>query len=309
MQSDKRTSTQRPASDEPPKSIFEDNAKHSALQRRAAAIREMTQSSAPETVDHSGAGVVHEILETAAAQPGPYQPTEQEQIALAQYEKLVANAPLVPRFKFEYSRGEMCLEFDHPDRVVAKKLLMVALGIVNPESYASLISRLIDVTGADREINVTGAEQKQVAALNGMLAFIISERPENETEAKLFTQVAITEWMLSDNARESCQIQHKIDAACDTHPSRVKPLDPWEQANQKFLVEALARKEAVVRAYEKLAVIQIKHFNLLFHRDALKARDPSREPHTVARSGVGTNHTDQAVSGSKVLQLRSGVKS
>jgi hypothetical protein len=308
MQSDKRTSTQRPASDEPSKSIFEDNAKHSALQRRAAAIREMTQSSDPETVDHSGAAVVPKIVETAAAQPGPYQPTEQEQIALAQYEKRMANAPPVPRFTFEHDCKGMRLEFDHPDPVMAKKLFMVALGIVDPESYASLISQLISVTDADQEPGTT-PEQKKVAALNGMLAFIISERPENETEAKLFTQVAITDWMLKNNARESCQIQHKIDAACDTHPSRVKSPDPWEQANQKFLVEALARKEAAVRAYEKLTAIQIQHFNILFRRDALKARDPSRERHTVARSGVGTNHTDQAVSGSKVLHLRSGVKS
>jgi hypothetical protein len=256
-----------------------------------------------------------QVLDTTKAPPTPppYEQSAQEQLYLARHERREGRMPPAPRFKFEHDYRGMRLTIDHPDLVTAEKLLMEALGTADPAFFAGLEQQLFDLTG--------GESEDEVKALNFVLSYIISGRPEDELETMHLFEMAIVHMALKRNAKEAFRLQRSIDSVLTnrrrSHPLPVKTRDPVEQPNEKFLAEALACKDTALRAVEKLARVHAQQLMALpryriaktIAKKLAASQDvSSKRPINDNSGGNKDSAADQPESGSKVVPLR-GAKS
>ena len=166
-----------------------------------------------------------------------------------------------------------------------------------------------------------GDDEEEVTALNFVLSYIISGRPEDELETMHLFEMAIVDMALKRNVKEAFRLQRSIDVVYTnrrrSHPLPVKTRDPLEQPNEKFLTEALACKDTAHRAIEKLARAHTNQLMALPRYRIAKAiakklaasEDVSSKQLINDNSGSDKDGAaDQPESSSKVVRLR-GVKS
>jgi hypothetical protein len=318
-----RSDPENGASVRPPKGVPPSQApgqhEHNQASVGAGADQVLNATESPPTPPpHKPTAVeagADQVLDTTKAPPTPppYEPTAQEQIYLAGQERRKGSMPPAPRFNFEHDYRGMRLTTDHPDPVIAKKLLMEALGTADPAFCAGLEQQLIDL--------VDGEDEEGVEDLNFLLSYIVAGRPEDELETMHLADAAILQLALKRLAKEAFRIERSIDAALknqNRRPSPVKPRDPFEQQNDKFLTEALAIKEANHRGIAKLAQVRTRQLTALLDYRIKKAfakklaalEDVSCDrPINVNSGGDRGSTADQPVLSSKVVPLRRRVKS
>jgi hypothetical protein len=266
---------------------------------RASIAREILQSSADQ---------VRKTVETSPA-PTPYKAPDKEREYLAKQAKRSASAPPVPAFELKSDYGGMRFKTDHPDPMTAQKLLMEGLGTANPVFYAGLQRRLISLMDPD--------DEEGVEALNFVLSTVVGAKPEDEQETMMLVEIAVMDLSFLQNAKDAFRLSRRVRVMLDdrSRPSRMKPKDPFEQENDKFVNEAAALLDTYHRAMEKIArTCAQMRLSLQRYRVSKKIADNFTESEDMSRdlptkSGADRNRTDKAASGSEVVQLRQRVKS
>ena len=116
------------------------------------------------------------------SQDTEYQPTEQEKSALINQLNRRAASPEAPRIKVVKDEHGPAIDIDHPDRAIAYRLLMEALGTSNSDFLSGLLSQLANCGSRDGKIDESG--------LNFMLSVIKDIKPRDQLEAMLAAQMA-----------------------------------------------------------------------------------------------------------------------
>ena len=111
-----------------------------------------------------------------------YQPTEQEKSALSNQLNRRAASAEAPRIKVAKNEHGPTIGLDHPDRAIAYRLLIEALGTSNSDFVNGLLSQLALCGSRDSEIDEAG--------LNFMLSVIKDIKPRDQLEAMLAALMA-----------------------------------------------------------------------------------------------------------------------
>jgi hypothetical protein len=117
-----------------------------------------------------------------AAKTSSYSPTDPERSVLKRQIKRLESSPSVPRIKIGGTHNGRTLSLDHPDILVARGLLMEALGTADTDFGYGLINDLISIASGDEKID----EPK----FNFMLSIIKGIKPNDQLEAMLAAQMA-----------------------------------------------------------------------------------------------------------------------
>ena len=124
--------------------------------------------SARETKRNNKQEVVHELTAAERAALGKY---------LARHK-----AKLSVRLKVTKNGSDPQIEFDHPDKLVGKALVMEVLASADGDFVNGLVSQLANASGRGRDIDERG--------LNFMLSVIKGIEPSDQLEAMLAAQMA-----------------------------------------------------------------------------------------------------------------------
>ncbi len=128
-----------------------------------------------------------------------YQPTLQEQVALAQQVARRAAKPPAPKIKVQEGEQATILSPDHPDEGVGSALLMEALGTADYDFGLGLLQQLVNVDTKDKQIDGGG--------LNFMLSVVKGIKPRDQLEAMLAAQMAAIHVAILTFARRLAQAE------------------------------------------------------------------------------------------------------
>jgi hypothetical protein len=112
----------------------------------------------------------------------PYEPTPREKAAIDAYRAQKAGKYPSPDLKVVMAGKATSVAPDHPDSVVATKLLMKALGTTNPHFVQGLLTQLANAGSKGQEPDEHG--------INFMLSVVKGIEPKDELEAMLAAQMA-----------------------------------------------------------------------------------------------------------------------
>jgi hypothetical protein len=108
-----------------------------------------------------------------------YKPTTKEKAALRKHIDRLDAAPPVPRL--ELLNGKISMK--HPNSIVARGLLMEALGTTDADFCDGLLRQLVISSSPDGEVNL--------GRFNFMLAVVKGIKPNDQIEAMLAVQMAV----------------------------------------------------------------------------------------------------------------------
>lgn len=118
----------------------------------------------------------------SGADKAKYQPTAQEQAALAKFDARAATKPTAPRMEVSDGKGTRKIGLNHPDKAVGYPLLMEALGTADPDFGLGLIGQLANVGSSGHKNDEDN--------LNFMLSVVKGVKPNDQLEAMLAAQMA-----------------------------------------------------------------------------------------------------------------------
>jgi hypothetical protein len=161
------------------------------------------------------------------AMAAPYDPTPREKAAIDAYRAQKAGKSPSPDLKVVTAGTATSVAPDHPDSIVATKLLMKALGTTNPYFVQGLLTQLANAGSKGQEPDEHG--------INFMLAVVKGIEPKDELEAMLAAQMAAVHMASMTFARRLAHV--------DTIPQQ----DSAEKAFNKLARTFTTQMEALKR--------------------------------------------------------------
>ena len=112
----------------------------------------------------------------------PYEPTREEQAALAAHFDQKKKKLPAPRIMLTEKDGTVQVSTDHPMPSLRNALIMRALATADPDFFDGLLSQLVNVGSPGKKADERG--------LNFMLSMVKGIAPKDEAECMLAAQMA-----------------------------------------------------------------------------------------------------------------------
>lgn len=126
-------------------------------------------------------GKKNAVAETVELPAKPYDPTEEEKVALAKFDRQLAKRSPMPALKLDKPGPVSQLAFEHPDSQTAFELQSLALGTRSKATYLHLLNTLSGLTFKK--------DAPDVDAINAALSMIAGIEPNDQLENMLATQM------------------------------------------------------------------------------------------------------------------------
>jgi hypothetical protein len=133
------------------------------------------------------------------AEKQAYQPTDREKATLEQHIARLVATPSAPRIRVNKVEKMVAIELDHPDKLVARGLLMEALGTVSGDFANGLLRQLLNAASPGREIDEDG--------FKFMLSVVTGIKPNDQLEAMLAAQMAAVHFATMTFARQLARVE------------------------------------------------------------------------------------------------------
>lgn len=130
----------------------------------------------------------------------PYEPTAREKAALDAYRARKVGKSPSPDLKVVTAGDATSVAPDHPDSIVATKLLSKALGTTNPYFVQGLLTQLANAGSKGQKPDQDG--------INFMLAVVKGIEPKDEIEAMLAAQMAAVHMASMTFARRLAHVEN-----------------------------------------------------------------------------------------------------
>jgi hypothetical protein len=163
-----------------------------------------------------------------------YQPTTRERAALSKHIDRLDAAPPVPRLQVLNGKISM----NHPDSIVARGLLMEALGTTDGGFCGGLIQQLVYSSSQDNQIN-----QSQ---FDFMLAAVKGIKPNDQLEAMLAVQMAV----VHQRILQSAELLDRVD----TRQQQDSAVNAFNKLARTFAAQLEALKRYRTGGEQKVTV-------------------------------------------------------